>query len=164
MKETKVKQRTASYLRNELPDRFEVDYGELPLPVSSYRADVVVYDNAGPVFAIECKAQEDVRKAIGQAATYKSVLGEAGVATPEITEHQRAAVAACGLHGFETGMVLVDEYTGGVDPDELDQVNPVEPVLDDHVQAVLKDHVADRPWLTEKEYIQTAVRRALNNE
>lgn len=104
MDEQQVKDQIATYLQTELAlsnaSRLTVKTGELSIPLDGYYADVVVYDGASPMFAVECKGHDDVRKAIGQAMVYRQAGIPAGVAGVDIPTEQQDAIIETELHGF----------------------------------------------------------------
>lgn len=126
MKETEVKRLVADHLDDLFRNYdFEshVDYGEIGV-AKNIRADVVCYINRVPQVGIECKCEQgSFRKAIGQAATYRSAGLMAGVAIPgEPSEFIKRAVLGSNLRLFcvENGIVREYSETPLFTDDEID--------------------------------------------
>lgn len=115
-KEPLVQNLIAEYIQPDLADNQKVtteeNIGQAHLEFNTaVIADVVVRDNRinNSVLAIECKGDVDIRKGIGQALTYKYIVGAAGIAGYNISQDYLDVIEQLPIYCFNvTGNRLKD--------------------------------------------------------
>lgn len=102
VKEPDVVRLTVRDLKERFPEdkySFETDR-QIP-GVYSWEADVIMHVEDHPLLAVECKGQNgDIRKAIGQAASYLLAVPTAGVAVVDPSRQEQMLLQSINLYSW----------------------------------------------------------------
>lgn len=100
MNEKEVTYTIVNHLTHKLRPDQSVITGEIPVGDTSWRSDIIVKHRGMPVLAIECKGEDNIRRGVGQALSYKYTLDEAGIAAYNIDDDVLSFISKLPIYCF----------------------------------------------------------------